>query len=81
MKDICDAGYFKNLSMFEEDNSNCESSSFDKDSSAYIGLESELDDGSNETQRKSLVEEECSCAPKKRICAALLLRVCEVKID
>ena len=39
LKDFFDADYFKNLSIFEEDNSDFESASFDEDRSADIGSE------------------------------------------
>ena len=58
LKDNCDADNFKNLSMFKEDYYDCESSSFNEDSSVESRSESELDDGSNEPQRKISVKKD-----------------------
>ena len=65
MKDVCDADYFNNLSMFEEDCSDRESTSFDEDSSAESRSESESDDSSNESKIKRSIKESCRCVPKK----------------
>ena len=56
LKDNCNANHFKNLSIFEEDNSDYESASFDEDMSAESGSENELDDGSDEPKSKSSIK-------------------------
>ena len=67
LKDNCNANHFKNLSIFEEDNSDYESASFDEYNSAESRPESELDDCSDEPKSKISVKEDCSCAPKRDV--------------
>ena len=80
LKDNCNANHFKNLSIFEEDNSDYESASFDEYNSAESRSESELNDCSDEPKIQTQ-SKRTAVARQKGMCAVLLLRASEVKSD